>query len=215
MEKAAVTGTGAGSRREAAPGHCIAVLAAMCIASPAVAAAAEQGQQQGQASAEVLVAEARADQPGVRVQVRTSSLPRLEGQDSGFQAPRIDLSLTPSNSHGFGAVLGVSGFSGAPAQLGLQPQRPSVDFGLRWSQKQIDVMAWRRMSAPDDAYSLAQMRQQPVYGARVEMNLAAAAGKKNKFGLDRGFLGMQLEGGARISIKRKYGGPMVYYRTSF
>ena len=32
---------------------------------------------------------------------------------------------------------------------------------------------------------------------------------------DLRFIGLQLEGGARISIKRKYGGPMVYYRTSF
>ena len=211
MEKAAVTGKLAGSRWEAARGHCSAVLVAIAIACPAVAAAAEQGQ----APAEVLVAEARAEQPAVRMQVRTSTLPRLEAQDSGFQAPRIDLSLTPANSHGFGAVVGVSGFQGTQVPLGLQPQRPSVDFGLRWSQKQIDVMAWRRMNTPDDAYSLVQMREQPVYGARVEMNLAAAAGKKNSFGIDRGFLGMQLESGARISIKRKNGGPMVYYRTSF
>lgn len=212
MEKAAVTGKLAGSRWEASLGSCTAVLLAVCVACPAVAGAAEQGQ----APAEVLVAEARAEQPGVRVQVRTSTLPRLEAQDSGFQAPRIDLSLTPSNTHGFGAVVGVSGFNATNLPLGLQPQRPSVDLGLRWSQKQIDVMAWRRMSTPDDAYSLVQMRQQPVYGARVEMNLAAAAGKKgNKFGIDRGFLGMQLESGARISIKRKHGGPMIYYRTSF
>ncbi len=212
MEKAAVTGKLAGSRWEASLGRCsAAMLLVVGVACPAVAGAEEQ-----KASAEVLVAEARAEQPGVRMQVRSSTLPRLEAQDSGFQAPRVDLSLTPSNSHGLGAVVGLSGFHASNAvPLGFQPQRPSVDLGLRWSQKQIDVMAWRRMNTPDDAYSLAQMKEQPVYGARVEMNLAAAAGKKNTFGIDRGFLGMQLESGARISIKRRHGGPMVYYRTAF
>jgi hypothetical protein len=33
--------------------------------------------------------------------------------------------------------------------------------------------------------------------------------------MDRGFIGMQLEGGARITIKRKDGRPMVYYRSAF
>ena len=209
MEKAAVTGNLAGSRWEVSQARCKAVLLAACVACPAVGWADDPGQ----ASAEVLLAEARADQPGVKVQVRTSTLPRLEAQDSGFQAPRIDFSLTPRNSHGLGAVVGVSGFNSSALPLGLQPQRPSVDLGLRWSQKQVDVMAWRRMTGPDDAYSLIQM-QQPVYGARVEMNLGGGK-KKGPFALDRGLIGLQLESGARISIKRKNGGPMIYYRTSF
>lgn len=207
MEKAAVTGNLAGSRWEVSQARCKAVLLAACVACPAVGWADDLGQ----GSAEVLLAEARVDQPGVKVQVRTSTLPRLEAQDSGFQAPRIDFSLTPRNSHGLGAVVGVSGFNSSALPLGLQPQRPSVDLGLRWSQKQVDVMAWRRMTGPDDAYSLIQMHQ-PVYGARVEMNLG---GKKGPFALDRGLIGLQLESGARISVKRKNGGPMIYYRTSF
>jgi hypothetical protein len=38
---------------------------------------------------------------------------------------------------------------------------------------------------------------------------------KRGFKAEKGFIGMQLEGGAKISIKRKNGGPMVYYRTAF
>jgi hypothetical protein len=106
----------------------------------------------------------------------------------------------------------MSGFSTSPQPLGLQPPRPSIDLGLRWSRRQIDVMAWRRMSTSDDADSLAQMRE-PVYGARVEMNLAAT--RKTGFALDRGFVGFQLESGARISVKRKDGRPMIYYRSTF
>jgi hypothetical protein len=153
--------------------------------------------------------------------VQTSTLPRMDAQDSGFQAPRIDLALMPSRASGMGlgAVVGVSGFTPrqAPQFVGLQPQRPSFDLGLRWSQRlqsqqQVDITAWRRMNTDDDAYSLVQSRE-PVYGARVEMNLAAAS--RSPLALDRGFIGMQLESGARISLKRKDGRPMVYYRTTF
>ena len=73
-------------------------------------------------------------------------------------------------------------------------------------------MAWRRMNTDDDAYSLIQQRQ-PVYGARVEMNLAG--GRKSGIATGVGFIGVQLESGARISVKRKDGRPMIYYRTSF
>jgi hypothetical protein len=92
-----------------------------------------------------------------------------------------------------------------------------VDFGLRWTQRlqsqhKIDITAWRRMNTPDDAYSLVTMRE-PVYGARVEMNLSG--GRKAGLAFDTGFIGMQLESGARITVKRKDGRPMVYYRTKF
>ena len=214
MEKVAATGRQAGSRWDKSLRAGTGVLLATCAVCPAV------GAQDAAPAGAVLVSEARADEPAVRVQVRTSTLPRLEAQDSGFQAPRVDLSLTPfsSSGTGVGAVLGVSGFNPNSAGVGLQPQRTNVDLGLRWthllqSQRQIDVTAWRRMNTPDDAYTLVQMRQ-PVDGARVEMNLASAK-RIGGLALERGFIGMQLESGARISIKRKDGRPMIYYRTTF
>jgi hypothetical protein len=39
--------------------------------------------------------------------------------------------------------------------------------------------------------------------------------RKAGFSLDHGFIGLQLESGARISVKRKDGHPMIYYRTTF
>jgi hypothetical protein len=199
-------------RWEKAPVRCNAVLLAMSVVCPVAWA-----QDAGQTPAEAVVAEARTGAP-VRVQVQTSALPRLDSQDSGFQAPRVDVSLFPANAGGVGAVVGMSGFSSRqPLPLGLAPVQPSLDFGVRFSHKlqsqnQIDITAWRRMNTADDAYTLIQARQ-PVYGARVEMNLKAS--KTGIVALDRGFVGLQLESGARISIKRKNGGPMLYYRTTF
>jgi hypothetical protein len=212
MEKPARAGIEAGVRWEYVLGCCAALLAS----APGLAARAEEA---GHRSAEVLVAQARAE-PAVRVQVQTSTLPRFDAQDGGFQAPRVDLSLTPLNAggNGLGAVLGLASPSAGPQALGLQARTTSVDLGLRWSQRlqsqrQVDITAWRRMNTPDDAYSMVQMRQPAVYGARVEMNLAA--GPKTSLAFDRGFIGLQLESGARITVKRKDGRPMVYYRTTF
>jgi hypothetical protein len=213
MENAAEAAAGvAGTHRNL---RIVCALAALWIASP-VASAQEAARPAG----DVLVAQAR--EPGVRVDVQTTTLPRIEAQDSGFQAPRVDVSLIPSRpgNYGLGPVVGMSGFAMRPGlqPIGLQAQRPSFDVGLRWSQRvqggqHVDITAWRRMGNDDeDAYSLVQSRQ-PVYGARVEVSFAAAA--KSPFALDRAFIGMQLEGGARISLRRKYGGPMIYYRTTF
>lgn len=211
MKKTAATGANAGSRRELRWRACT-------VAGACFACAAAWAQEAGPPAGPVALAQAHVDPP-VRVQVQTSTLPRLDVQDSGFQAPRIDVSVFPgARPRGLGAVMGMSGF--APRQplspLGLQPVRPSFDLGLRWSQRlqsqQIDITAWRRMNAEDDAYTLAQTRQ-PVYGARVELNLSA--GRKGLFAMERGFIGLQLESGARISLKRSNGRPMIYYRTTF
>jgi hypothetical protein len=210
MEKAAAAGVGAGDRWGSVLGCCAALVAAAWC--PAV-----QADEPARPPAEVLVAQAKME-PRLRLQVQTTSLPRFDAQDSGFQGPRVDVSVTPFNASGsgLGAVVGLASPSGAP--MGLQSRATSVDLGLRWSQRlqnqhRVDITAWRRMNTPDDAYSLIQMNQ-PVYGARVEMNLSAKT-RKTGFALDRGFIGLQLQSGARITIKRRNGHPMVYYRTIF
>ncbi|MDB5857740.1 MAG: hypothetical protein JWQ76_1429 [Ramlibacter sp.] len=200
----------AGVRWTRSLGHCAALALGFIAACP-------QGWAQEAASSmqDRVLAQTRADQ-GFRLEVNSSTLPRLDAQDSGFQAPRVDLSLSPQG-RGLGVVVGMSNFG---LRSAVQPNnfasQPSMDLGLRWRQvvqsKQVDVMAWRRMTTDDDAYSLIQQRQ-PVYGARVEMKLGD--GSKSMLNAAGGFLGFQLESGAKITVKRKDGRPMVYYRTAF
>jgi hypothetical protein len=210
MEKVAA-GPRAGSRWESSLGRRTGLVLGCCLACGG--ALAQGVLQQAQ---DAVAAEARTEAP-VRLEVSTSTLPRLESQDTGFQAPRVDLSLLPQGRSGLGVAVGVTSFAArsGTALPGLAP-RTGVDLGFRWRQmvhqQQVDVTAWRRMNTDDDAYSLIQQRQ-PVYGARVEMKLDSAKGKG--FLAEKGFIGMQLESGAKISIKRKDGRPMVYYRTSF
>jgi hypothetical protein len=157
----------------------------------------------------------RSEQQPVRMEIRTSTVPRLDGQDSGFQATRVDISFATPDGRGLSPLFGLSGIGAAPNSAGAQAQRLFLDFGLRLTHalqnQRVDITAWRRVNAPDDVYTLAVTRQ-PLYGARLELDLPSS---KSGLALDQGFVGMQLEGGARITIKRKDGRPMVYYRTAF
>jgi hypothetical protein len=206
MNKAAGTGRENGFVRRCA------VIVGCC------AAAVPAWSQDAATPLQAAVAEAR-EPSSVRVEVNASSLPRLESHDTGFKAPRVDLSVLPPSRSAVGVAVGMSGFAPPSPNLplGLNAPRPTLDLGVHWrhtldSNQQIDVTAWRRVNTEPDAYTLIQQRQ-PVYGARVEMNLGKS--RKSNFLAEKGFIGMQLQSGARISIKRKHGGPMIYYRSTF
>ena len=152
-----------------------------------------------------------------RVEITHSSLPRLESQDGPMGGSRLDLTVLPSR-RSLGLALGMTGFQPQQPVAGQFAQPFNVDVGLTWrhttdGNHQIDVSAWRRVTPQPDAWTLIQQRQ-PTYVARVEYSMAGA-GAKSGLVADRGFLGLQLENGARISLKRKDGGAMVYYRKKF
>ncbi len=101
----------------------------------------------------------------------------------------------------------------------LASQRPNLagdDLGLQWRQpvgsdRTIDILAWRR-SAPRerDAVSMIQDRE-PTFGARVEMRITA----RKSFATELKAIGMQLDNGAKIMLRRKDGNPTLYYRQQF
>ena len=232
MEKAAVTGATAGFRWEVPLAACIAVT--FCALAAPARAAGEAGRlppeaviadARGAVLDQVLQASRASGKAPLKLELQASTLPRMEQQDTGFQAPRLDLSLLSGRSAALGPVVGFSGFGSrqgaqplAGDSLGFQAGRPSFDIGLRFRHKldghrQIDITAWRRLTQDDDAYAMIQARE-PVYGARIELNLSNA-GRKSPLSFDRGFLGLQLQSGAKISIRRRNGGPMIYYRNTF
>jgi hypothetical protein len=155
-----------------------------------------------------------------RLEFSTSSLPRLDSVDNSLGTQRLDMTLLPPRRSAVGLAVGMSGYFAPPAPAGaglsLAPP-PFVDVGVHWrhtldSSYRIDVTAWRRMASQQpDAYSLVQMRE-PTFGARVELNLTP---QRRGLVAERGFIGVQLDNGGRISIRRKHGGPMLYYRVKF
>lgn len=159
------------------------------------------------------------DQRGrLQLELSASSLPRFDNTDGSTRASRIDMTWLPPRPSALGLSLGMTSTE-RPAYSVAAPftgAAPSVDLGLHWrytlqSNYRIDVRAWRRIEPPD-ALTLVQLHQ-PNYGARVEMQIGSLP--KSGFVADRGFLGLQLESGARVMLRRSGGKPMIYYRTKF
>ncbi|WBY02217.1 hypothetical protein PE066_01410 [Ramlibacter tataouinensis] len=111
-----------------------------------------------------------------------------------------------------------------PLALTLRPSLPSTlpwhtgdDIGLSWrarlaADKMVDITAWRRLPRqPFDAISQIQQRD-PLYGARLEMKLAPP---RSGFTTELRAIGLQLDNGARILLRRKDGNPTLYYRQQF
>jgi hypothetical protein len=119
--------------------------------------------------------------------------------------PRVSLTLgTP--------IVAPGGLASAAGAAGGQ----ALDLGVQWRQpvltgRHVDITAWRRMTPEGDALTMIQQRD-PVYGARVEINLQ---GRKRGLVADRRFIGLQLDSGARITLRRKDGNPVLYYRSQF
>jgi hypothetical protein len=154
-----------------------------------------------------------------QLEVSASSLPRFENLDGSNRASRIDMTWLPPRRTALGLSLGMGTVDDAALpQFGPRNGSPtSLDLGLRWRHTldgnyRIDVTAWRRLMPPD-ALTLVQTRE-PSYGARVEMSLGSGLPKSGLVA-DRGFVGLQLESGARVTLKRSGGKPMIYYRTKF
>lgn len=132
--------------------------------------------------------------PAWAEEVRLPALGPPIHDGGGPTAPRLALTLTPP--------------VGAPGLAGQE-------IGLRWrqpidAQHAVDITAWRRTAAPD-ALSMIRERE-PTFGARVELRIAPA---RRSLIADYKFLGLQLDNGARISLRRKDGQAAITYRQQF
>ncbi len=211
--------------------HCrlrAAVLIVLALtAAGSAAAAADPAEMTADAT---LVAQADLSGPFDRnrpqLEVSATTLPRFETTDGASRTSRIDMTYMAPRRSALGLSLGmvspdsagassVTRFSHFAPQPGMNST--AVDLGLTWryttdGNYRFDVSAWRRLM-PADALTLIQTRA-PSYGARVEMRLGGDVPKRG-FVAERGFLGLQLESGARVTLRRSGGKPMVYYRAKF
>jgi hypothetical protein len=155
----------------------------------------------------------------MQLELSASSLPRFDNSDGSTRSSRLDMTWMPPRRSALGLSLGMTtsegpSFSAAAPYVGTAP---IVDLGLRWrytldGNYRIDVAAWRRM-VPPDALTMVQTRQPGGYGAQFEMQMGSTP--TTGFVADRGFVGLQLGSGARVTVRRSGGRPMFYYRTKF
>jgi hypothetical protein len=155
---------------------------------------------------------------GSVIEISSSKLPRFDNFDgSNRTQQRLDMALLSPGRSAFGVTMGVTGL--APSRYGFNAGAEGlngVNLGLQWryifdNNRRVDITAWREMGRPNDALALVQSRD-AGYGARVEMQLS---GSHSPLVAERGFVGVQLDGGARITLRRNSGRPMVYYRNQF
>jgi hypothetical protein len=157
---------------------------------------------------------------GSVIEISASNRPLFDSADgSNRTQQRIDMALLSPGRSAFGVTMGLStrvppptpGFAAA-----THDGPTGVNLGVQWryvmnNSRRVDITAWRDVSRPRDALAMVESRD-AAYGARVEMQLAGAT---HNFVADHGFVGMQLGSGARITLHRSGGKPMVYYRNQF
>ena len=135
--------------------------------------------------------------------------------------------LTPGAQDSFGLSLGVS--APVTSVTSIATARPqggsltlaSIDMGVRWrslleSGHQLNITAWAQVPPRDQhpqAVDMIWQAQQPVYGTRAEVQWASSRtrGLVPEFGA----VGVQLQGGGRLVLRARKGGPMLYYRAKF
>jgi hypothetical protein len=171
------------------------------------------------ATEQALTAQAGAARP--MLEIASSEVPRFDSGDASTRASRTRVTLFPAARSAVGFSVGLTNTSGPSIPLGSPyvPGGPMLDLGLHWRHERdgayrLDITAWRRVGAVD-AISMIQSQDQN-YGARVEMSFASGKpGPRKGFVAERGFVGFQLDGGARVTFKRSGGRPMLYYRSNF
>lgn len=143
----------------------------------------------------------------------TGALAQLMVEAEPTRLPQVDLVMLaepqPPNA-GSAYQLNWSAF--APQQ---QAAPSHLNLGLRWrpttpAGRQVDAQVWRRVTSTTPS-SLAYVEDAPEYGARVEMQITPA---KRTIPL-RDLLGMQLDNGARLSLRPRNGKVSLYYRMQF
>jgi len=106
------------------------------------------------------------------------------------------------------------------------PTKPLIlDLGVRWrsawgNNLRMEFSAWGHPLQPfastpntHDAMGMIHQRDTAGYGTRMELQWSNAPTR----GLlpEHGAIGMQLQGGSRVVLRAKRGGPMVYFRSRF
>jgi len=132
--------------------------------------------------------------------------------------------LTPDQPASLGVTLGVLSGGGAEPGAGGRGSTTAplaYDLGVRWRSRlqqrvHLDVQAWTRAPQPfaaHDALGMVWSREPASVGTRLEVQWKPS--RTGRLVPEFGAIGVQLQGDARLLLRAKHGGPMVYYRAKF
>ena len=214
--------------------HCIPHIALSCLCW-ALASPAQSSETQFGEDAMATLLEEKPSSAVSSFEVNTSVLPSVNdpftaghlqrnGAAASFNATQhLDVTrwLTPEASNRFGLSLGMSApapshalSAAGSANTGFS-SASQLDLGVRWRSelqrgRHLDVSAWAQTP---DAMTQIWQTQAPVYSTRVEVQWASSRtrGLVPEFGA----IGVRLQGGSRLVLRARKGGPMLYYRARF
>jgi len=153
------------------------------------------------------------------IQALINTVPVLDGPAGVSSLSRIDMVRWARTQR---SALGLSVGLETPLGPAVDSRyTPALSVGFRWrtslgeGDQHLDVASWRRLSATpsvtDPLTGTSQSVDPAQYVTRIELQFAKPKGMAAELGA----IGMQLDGGAKLSLRVKHGGPMVYYRRAF
>ncbi len=118
----------------------------------------------------------------------------------------------PSLASGVGAVIG--GADAVPASWGPQ-------LGVHWSSHlfgrwQLKVSGWADLpSTGDGTFGAGQGLGTDLGGYTAQVQVQWQSARYGDLIPEYGAIGVQLQGGSRLMLRARHGGPMIYYRVRF
>ncbi|MBZ0224966.1 MAG: hypothetical protein WA917_10875 [Comamonas sp.] len=118
----------------------------------------------------------------------------------------------PPLASGAGAVVG--GADAVPASWGPQ-------LGVHWSSRlsgrwRVKVSGWADLpSTGDGAFGAGQGLGTDLGGYTAQVQVQWQSARYGDLIPEYGAIGVQLQGGSRLMLRARHGGPMIYYRVRF
>lgn len=145
--------------------------------------------------------------PGLRAVAQMPEPARLAAGGEAAALPRVDLALlAPTASPPRDPLRLVQESQGlrAPGQLNLALRLRQQSVGGH----AVDASIWHSLTT--DPRRAQDPDREPLYGAQVEMEL-----RSDRKAALRDLLGMKLDNGGKISLRRRNGHFAIYYRMQF
>jgi len=156
-------------------------------------------------------------QPAVRIEVSRDTWPEMAG---AFGSSLAVTRWGPGGRTDAGFSLGMqtTRFVQLPDGTGGAPTLWGPQLGVHWTaglsgRRQVRFSGWTDLSPMGDGADQGFRGGLVTYTAQVQVQWQSA--RYGGLVPEYGAIGVQLQGGSRLLLRARHGGPMIYYRMRF